>query len=169
MFSIKISPLHLLAMALLLSGNPAMALKSDESQPVQVAADSVEINEASGTSVYIGTVEINQGTIQLLADKVTVFYVQGKVHKLLAEGKPVKFQQLPDDSEDYIKGRGNRVEYMVQSGELILIDNAQLLQGKDSFASDRIVYDRLRSQLKAGAAANGKQRVKVTIQPNKKP
>ncbi|MGV6826533.1 MAG: lipopolysaccharide transport periplasmic protein LptA [bacterium] len=158
----------LLYAGLVLTSQAAMALSTDRDQPVEVVADSVEIDEAAGTSIYIGEVEINQGSIQLLADKVTVFYQQSKVQRLLAEGKPVKFRQLPDDSKEYVKGRGNRVEYMVQTEELILTDNAVLTQGKDSFSSDRIVYDRHQAKLKAGAAAQGKQRVRVTIQPPKK-
>ena len=45
------------------------------------------------------------------------------------------------------------------------LDEAELRQGRDSFRSDRIVYDRVRSVVKAGAAAQGKQRVRISIQP----
>jgi lipopolysaccharide export system protein LptA len=77
----------------------------------------------------------------------------------------VKFQQMPDDRKALIKGEGLRLEYMVQNEEVILTDQAVLRQGQDSFRSDRIVYDRVNAKLKAGAAAAGKQRVRVQISP----
>ena len=46
-----------------------------------------------------------------------------------------------------------------------MTDNAELSQGSDRFSSDRIVYDRVKAKLKAGAAAKGSERVRVTIQP----
>lgn len=41
--------------------------------------------------------------------------------------------------------------------------DAVLNQGKDTFKSDKIIYDRARAVVKAGASAKGKERVKVTI------
>jgi lipopolysaccharide export system protein LptA len=45
-----------------------------------------------------------------------------------------------------------------------MIGDAVLIQGKDSMRSDRIVYDRVKSVVKAGAAAKGKQRVRISIE-----
>ena len=56
------------------------------------------------------------------------------------------------------------MEYDVDGDELMLIDEAELRQGRDSFRSDRIVYDRVRAVVKAGAAAKGKQRVRISIE-----
>ena len=143
------------------------ALATDKDQPVEIEADSVDINESKGTSIYQGDVEINQGSMQLKADTVTVFYEDRKPQKLVATGKPVRFKQLPDNAEQYVTGKGNKLVYNINSEELILTENAELLQGKDSFKSDRIVYDRVKARLKAGSAAQGNQRVRVSIQPKK--
>ena len=62
-----------------------------------------------------------------------------------------------------IRGTAKRTEYQVDSEELLLIGDAYLAQGEDSFRSDRIVYDRVAERIKAGAAAQGKERVKMTI------
>jgi lipopolysaccharide export system protein LptA len=51
---------------------------------------------------------------------------------------------------------------------LYLIGNAVLTQGKDTFKSDRIAYDRKKSLIKGGTSAKGKQRVRVTIKSKKK-
>ena len=83
--------------------------------------------------------------------------------KILAEGQPVRFRQLESEQKGYVTGAARRAEYQLTSEELVLIGDAVLTQGKDSFKSDRIVYDRVRAKRTAGAAAQGKQRVKITI------
>lgn len=150
-------------MLMLFWGNQVFALSNDKDQPIDIAADSVDMNEAKGISIYKGDVELNQGSIRLLADKVTIYNRAKKPHKVVAIGRQVKFRQLPDNSKHYIQGRANRAEYLVDSEELTLIGNAELKQAKDTFRSDRIIYDRVRSVVKAGAAAKGKERVKITI------
>jgi lipopolysaccharide export system protein LptA len=52
---------------------------------------------------------------------------------------------------------------------MVLSGGADLLQNRDSFRSDRIVYDRQGGRLKAGAAAGGKSRVKVIVHPKGEP
>jgi lipopolysaccharide export system protein LptA len=145
----------------------ATALSSDRSKPIDIAADSVDINEAKGQSTYSGHVEINQGSIRLQADKVVVDHRPGQPRRITATGAPARFRQLPDNSKEYVTGSARHIEYGLDSEELLMKGDASLKQGKDSFTSDRIVYDRVRSVVKAGAAAQGKERVKVTIQPGK--
>ncbi len=153
-----------LAIVLILPGM-AHSLPSDKDQPVNIEADSGEIDQATGTTIYEGNVIITQGSMKLEAHKVTVKYEDKKLYQLTATGAPARFRQKPDETKDWVKGKGNKILYLINSEELILTGNAELKQGDDSFSSDRIVYDRVQSKLKAGAAAQGKERVKVTIQP----
>jgi lipopolysaccharide export system protein LptA len=141
------------------------ALSSDKDQPIELEADGVELDEGRGVSVYRGNVVLNQGTMRLNADRLTVTHTGTRPTKIVAEGRPVRFRQLPDDSKEFVYGRAQRAEYSVDSEELVLIGDARLEQGKDSFQSDRIVYNRIKSRIKAGAAAEGKERVKITITP----
>jgi lipopolysaccharide export system protein LptA len=151
-------------LGLILLPGAAPALETDREQPILVEADGVEINDRSGVSTYTGNVVIRQGSIRIEADRVTVHQKQPESDKVIAEGDPVRFQQQPDDGE-LIKGRARRAEYQVDSELLYLVGDAWLSQGSDSFASDRITYDRGRALVKAGASAQGKQRVRVTIEP----
>lgn len=157
-----------LALLLLLATPLSHALSSDKDQPIDIVADSVDINEAKGTSTYTGHVEINQGSIRLRADQVVIEHRPGQPRKVDATGKPARFRQLPDDSKVYVTGTAQRLEYRLDSEELVLSGDAHLNQGKDQFQSDRIVYDRVKAVVKAGAAAQGKERVRVTIQPGQR-
>jgi len=161
-------PALLAALLLTLSAPQAMALSGDKDQPIDIVADSVDIDEARGTSTYTGNVEINQGSIRLLADKVVVEHRPGQPRKVNASGAPAKFRQLPDNSKEYVTGTARQLHYQLDSEELVLDGDAQLNQGKDRFNSDRIVYDRVKAVVKAGAAAQGKERVRVTIQPGQR-
>ena len=79
----------LLAVVLCLGPGAAWALSSDKDQPVLVEADSADIDDAKNMSVYSGNVEIQQGSLRILADKVTVYHEERKPQRIVAEGQPV--------------------------------------------------------------------------------
>ena len=153
----------LLPLAMMLLSSSLPALESDQEQPIELTADYADIDESRGVSVYKGDVDLRQGSMRLRADIVTVHHVDRKPERMVAEGRPVKFQQQSDKGP--VKGEARRAEYEVSTENLVLIGDAVVVQGKDSMRSDRIVYDRVRSVVKAGAAAKGKERVRISIQP----
>jgi len=142
----------------------ALALSTDQDQPIYIEADSVDIDDREGVSVYQGQVDVKQGSIHLTADKVTIYQKERKADRIVATGKPVTFKQRTDDGKE-VNGHALRVEYDVNREELVLINEAELTQGVDRFASDRILYDRKSAVVKAGSSALGKERVRITITP----
>lgn len=152
-----------IALLLLLFPGIAPALQSDKDQPIYIEADAVDIDDRNGTSIYKGNVVLTQGSIVMTADKVTVTQRQEQTDQIEAVGRPVTFQQDTDDGKGTIKGRAKKTEYSANGETLYMIGDAVLIQGKDTFKSDRIVYDRARAIVKAGASAKGKERVRVTI------
>ncbi len=135
-----------------------------EKQPVQVEADRLEIDEQRDLSVYQGNVVIIQGDLRLQADRVEVRGAQGKAELLTATGKPVRFQTKPGKGGKPVNGEAERLEYVLNADVITLSDNARVTQGADVFSSERIQYDRKRSQIKAGAAVGGK-RIRMLIAP----
>jgi len=159
--------LRLLSISLLLitiSSN-LHALPGDKDKPIELAADSVDVDEAMGISTYKGDVDLRQGSMRLQASKITVKQAGKKPNQITAFGSPVKFEQKSEKGQ--IKARAKRIEYAVNSETLQLIGDASLSQAGDTIKSDRITYDRVNHKMKAGAAAKGKQRVKITIQAPK--
>lgn len=161
--------LRSVALLLLVGMTPtaSFALSNDQEQPILVEADSVDIDEGKGVSVYQGQVDVKQGSIHITADKVTVYRKEKRTDRVLAVGAPVRFEQKTDKGQ-LVKGNALKVEYQVSSDELTLTGEALLTQGEDRFSSDRIVYDRKNAKVKAGASAEGTQRVRITINPNQK-
>lgn len=153
-------------LACLWLGN-ALALSSDKDQPIEVNADAASIDEGKGISTYTGNVEMDQGSMHLQADKVVVYHEGGVLQRLVATGSLVHFRQLPDGKKNYVKGRARHLDYDFRNDNIVLTDEAVVIQGQDTFRSDRIIYDAVKSMVKGGASAQGKERVHLTIQPKK--
>jgi lipopolysaccharide export system protein LptA len=129
--------------------------------PIQLTADSVALDE--GRSVYRGQVELRQGEMHILADQITVQQdAQQQPRQLIAVGKPVRFRHKA--SSGWIQAQAQRADYKVATEQLTLTGDVVLRQAGDVMKSDRVVYDRRRQVLKAGIAAEGKQRVQMTLQ-----
>lgn len=143
-------------------------LSTDKDQPIHLEADSVEIDEASGISTYQGNVIVTQGSLKLWADKMWIYRSDGETKKIITEGNPTHFRQLMDDSPDEVRARARRAEFFLDTDELHLSQEAVLEQAKDRFQSDRIIFLRSKSQIKAGTSAQGSERVRVVIEPKQK-
>lgn len=147
---------------------PAFALSSDKEQPINVEADSVEIDHKTGISVYKGNVTLSQGSIHLDADTVTLYSRNNDIEKAIAEGKPAHYRQRPDGKTEDIRAQSQRMEYYTGAGKLVLLDGAHVWQEQNQFSGNRIEYDVERSVVNASKAKSGKERVQVIIQPRKK-
>lgn len=143
------------------------ALSSDKDQPIELAADSVDVDEGRGVSVYKGNVDLRQGSMKLLADTVSIRQQGRQPNHITATGS-VRFTQK-DANGRTVKALANKAEYAVNSETLELTGKASLTQGGDTMRSDRIVYDRVKHKVRAGTAAKGKERVRITIQAPQSP
>ena len=142
---------------------PVWALEEDSRQPIYIEADEVEFNEADSTSVYVGNVQVDQGSMRLLADHVTVYHREDRQPRLIiALGQPASYKQLLDDDQGEVQAFAKRMEYDADKDELVLIGEGLLIQGEDRLTGERILYDRAKARFRAGGAG----RVKITITPD---
>ena len=61
----------LAALALAACATTAHGLASDKDQPIEVEADSAELDDAKKISIYRGNVVVTQGTIRMTGDVMT--------------------------------------------------------------------------------------------------
>lgn len=145
---------------------PVAALDNDQDQPLYIEADAAELDDKQSFSLYIGNVEVEQGSMRIFADEVLVHHRPNRQpQKIIAVGDPVRYRQALENDPDEVKGRALRMEYEADRDEITLIDKAELTQGEDRFASDRIVYNRITERVTAGTSAQGRERVKIRIEP----
>ncbi len=143
------------------------ALSGDNAQPIELEADSARIDERSGVSIYTGNVKLIQGSRRLDADRLTVERTAAG-DRLVAEGQPATFSQQPDDKPEPVEGRALHIDYHTGQERVILTGKAEVWQGGNRFASERIVYDVASDTVRGGQASPGSQpgeRVRITIQP----
>lgn len=150
------------ALALLIAALPASAqtvafggVKADTSAPVEVSADSLSVDQGSGSATFTGKVVIGQGQMRLSADKVTVEYgdsAKSRIRRLHATGH-VTLVSGPDAAE------AAEAVYEVDSGTVTLTGNVMLAQGQNMLSGNRMVVN-----LKTGSA-NVEGRVRSILQP----
>ncbi len=145
----------------------AIALSTDREQPIQITADQGMIDDAKGLAVYEGNVVIKQGTIEILAAKVTLSYTQTQsIDRVVAEGQPAHFKQTPDGNKPDIKAKSTKMEYNSSESTLVLTGEAELSQGQDISTAPRISYNTREGVIRADRGQDQKgERITVTIQP----
>ncbi len=146
-------------------GTWAVARSGDSGKPINIEADSAEINDATGISVYRGNVEITQGTMRLTGEKVVLEIADERVKKITSEGNLSTFKQITDDGK-VIHAEAEIMVYSVSINKIVLTKNAKLTEAGNTLASDRIVFYTDKEIVNAGSST-GNDRVNITVSPKK--
>jgi lipopolysaccharide export system protein LptA len=154
-----------LAGLLLLLPGILFALPEDRKAPVEIESDQADVDQAHERTIFTGHVHVTQGTFTLWSDKLVVQYRNKTPYEITATGNPARFRELPEKGKSWVNGSAQRIVYRFDADDVLLSGNAELQQNDDTFRSDRMIYDRKSARLKAGAAAGGKQRVRVILHP----
>jgi len=141
----------------------AIALTDDSTKPINIQADSAEINDATGISTYRGNVKITQGSTVLTGDIVTLETANKKVQKIISEGKLSTFKQTTDDGRK-INAEAEKMVYSITGNKIILTTNAKLTEASNTFASDKITFYTDKEIVTAGSSS-GNDRVNITVFP----
>ncbi|WP_439645860.1 lipopolysaccharide transport periplasmic protein LptA [Methylobacillus glycogenes] len=152
------------------------AEKADREKPIELEADSVQVNDAKKTSTYVGNVILTQGTLIIKGDKLVVREDKEGFQHSTSYGNPTTFKQKRDGKNEYMEGSGQRIEYDGRMDKVQLFTKAWVKRGEDIVHGDYIMYDANAeyaevisggSQSATPATPNG--RVRAVIQPKKKP
>lgn len=143
----------------------ANALPSDANQPIRLLADRATYVERTGVTTYSGNVMIEQGTLKITADNITLNLTDNrKIALASATGKPATFGQVITQDKGIAKGRANRIEYNAITGIVTLTGNAKLTQNGSSFSGNTIRYSLKAGDIEANAGSG--QRVELVFPPN---
>jgi lipopolysaccharide export system protein LptA len=158
------NPVKLIVLLFCLIPLSANALTSDKNQPIQIAADRLEIDDTKHISHYQGNVEMTQGSLSFSADSI-IFHFDAKndLQWLEIEGKPAHFRQLNDDKTP-ISGSALKMNYLQLKSELKLLGQARFQSAQDTIESEFITVNTDTDALQAGGN-QGKGRVHMLIQP----
>ena len=154
-----------------------LSLESDANAEITIQSDRAEFDRKTGTAIYVGSVILEQGTLLINADQITLFSdAEQRLNKAVAEGKPARFQQQMEGDKGLTKAQGHTITYMTQDKTVSLLKDAVLEQEGSSFSGNLIIYDivnenvKAKGQTESQAMPNEEQpsgRIKMIIQPAK--
>lgn len=112
----------------------------DTSQPVEVSADQLDINQEDGSALFTGNVVVIQGAVRMAAEEVRVLYstgdsgAAGSIDTIRATGGVT----LVTEAE---AAESADAEYTIESGDIVMSGNVLLTQGVNTLGGDRLVVD----------------------------
>jgi lipopolysaccharide export system protein LptA len=168
---------RILLTILLLVAIPAHSQPSDRSQPVDINADKVAVDDRNKVHVFEGNVVLTQGTLTIKGDKIVITQNAAGFYNGVAtagSGRLVTFRQKRMSDGAWIDGEAERIEYNNQSERAKLFNRAQVQSAGNMVRGQYIEYDvSTESYLVTdapersggGKATSPGNRVHVTIQP----
>jgi len=159
----------------LLCSTPSFGLSTDKNQDLEIESDSAQLDDTKNISIYTGNVVVVQGSMRITGKKMTIYYTEdNKLEKIIMEGQPSTFRQMPDNSTAYDEAEALVMEYYELNNLIVLKQNAKVKQGDRRLIADHVEYDTTLSQVRAnssntgaGKSAKEDNRVKLII-PGKK-
>lgn len=152
----------------------AHAEKADRDKPVNLEADTANVDDAKKVSIYEGNVVLTQGTLVIRANKLVVTEDADGFQRGVAYGNPASFRQKREGLNEYIEGYGLRIEYDQKKDLVQLFNQARMKRNQDEASGNFISYDGKTEFFKViggkeiATANNPRGRVRTVIQPKKK-
>lgn len=148
----------------------ASALPNDSEQAISFQADRFEMDEIRKTQTYSGSVEMEQGSLKISAEKVVIHRNGNRTSRIVATGQPARYSQISQPGEEPIVAKARRMEYDIEGKTLHLIDEASIVQKGTSLTGNRINYDVKNALVKAEGSLTGgtDDRVRMIIPPDTK-
>ena len=165
----------LLACVLMATVANSHAERADREQRIQLEAARVSIDDAKQISTFEGAVQLSQGTMTIRGDKIVVTQDKNGLKHGTATGKLASFRQKREGFDEYVEGYAERIEYDSQSETVDFFGQARMQRGQDEITGDHITYNSRTEIFQAlstppsDTRSSSKGRVRVIIQPKKKP
>ncbi len=158
-----------LLLGLLLVGQlgVAHAEKADRDKPLQIDSDRMSLDNANHVSVFEGKVDLTQGTLHVMAEKIVVTEDAAGHKFCVATGHLASFRQKRDGTNEYVEGYAERIEYDTLSEKIDLFVRARVKRDQDDVRGDHITYSTQTEIFRVNSPENN-GRVRATLQPKNK-
>tara|TARA_R110002096_G_scaffold356666_1_gene549910 strand:- start:385 stop:888 length:504 start_codon:yes stop_codon:yes gene_type:complete len=142
----------------------AFARSDDGEKPIHITADTAELNEKSGISIYRGDVKMVQGTTILHGDVITVYTANDEVEKMISVGNLATYEETTDEG-DVVYAESEEMIYNNAENKVELFRRGKITQVGNVIRSDYILYLTEEGLIDTGTK---KDRIEITIQPKSK-
>jgi lipopolysaccharide export system protein LptA len=172
----SLAALHAVILAVsLIAASPvahAQRVNNNRNLPVNIDADRVNVDDRNKVSVFEGNVVLTQGSLILKGDRLVVTQDADGFQKGVTTGSGTRlatFRQKRANTDTWIDGEAERIEYDSHSERAKLFNRAQVSSGGDLVRGQYIEYD-VATENYLVAPASGRdtpagERVHVTLQP----
>ncbi len=127
-----------------LGAGTAWAEKADRDKPVHIDAARMTYDDLRQVNIFEGKVVLTQGTLTILADRITVRQdPEGFQHGTADKGPDgfAYFKQKREGVDEIVQGWGDRIEYDAKAEKADMIGRARFLRGADEVRGNLIRYD----------------------------
>lgn len=131
-------------LSLPLATSVAHAERADSTQPVNIEADRVSVDDRNKTHTFEGSVVLSQGTLAIRGDRLVVTQSDDGFQKGIATGGTggrASFRQRREGRSEYVEGTAERIEYDGRTERATLIGRAEVRSGGDLVKGQYIEYD----------------------------
>jgi len=147
---------------LLLASLPTILPAQLPALPVQISADSAELDDRRGIGTYTGNVVITRGDMTLWADRIVIHAPDRRPVRIEAEGNPVR-AEAPDPDNQPRVATALRMEYSIADDVLLLLREARVQTLTEDARGERITYDLAQDIIRIEGTPT--ERVQIIIQP----
>ena len=167
MIKLPVNLITFLFTLLLLCGTTlTWALPTDSQQPIKILANELEIDETRHINIYQGDVDMRQGSLHIVADRI-VFHLteQNEIEWLEISGSPATLNQLNTKNQPVL-GTALKINYFDSRALIELLGDAEFKTSLDTIQSNKIKVNTETDALQAGGKdKDSAGRVEMLIQP----
>ena len=169
----------LLAAALIaaaFASSPARAESADRAKPIEISANRFNGDQVNQVAVYTGAVELHQGTLEILGDRLEVRISPDGYRSVIINGSPLKMKEKRDNKnpaiDEWVYATSLKATYNERDDVVTLTDRARLDRAengviKDTTTGTKIVYNLRNSTslIEGGTVPGQKTRVSTIFAP----
>lgn len=140
------------------------ALPEDKFQAIEISAERAYRDDKAGFTVYSGDVILEQGTLTIEAEKLTIFHDREAADRIIAVGEPARMRQQPELEKGFVTASAGRIIYEKSRERILLRIDASIEQDGAIVSGESIDYFMAQQRVRANANKDDADaRVQVTI------
>jgi lipopolysaccharide export system protein LptA len=146
--------------------NPFGGFRHDNTQPIEITADALEVRDAESRAIFSGDVVAGQGDLRLTADTVSVWYDREGDDTAAGDGANTgRIRRLRAEGDVFLSSAGESAtgawaEYAVTEAVVTMGGGVTLAQGENAISGER-----LRIDLETGVGRIEGGRVRTVFNP----
>lgn len=129
----------------------AVGLPEDRLKAIEITAERAERNELEGYTIYSGAVVLEQGSLRIEADRVTIFHDREAADRIVAHGEPATLRQQPALDRGPVTASARRIVYERSRELIVLRESASIEQEGAVVTGESIQYFMAEQRVRADA------------------